>query len=187
MLVMFGSSLWVFTRLGSEFIPQLDEGDFAFQLIRSSSAGLSSSLDLQKQSEAVIRRDFPEVKEIFSRIGTAEIATDPMNPNVADTYLMLTPRDQWRKENGKPISKEHLGELMRKALLDQVPGQNILVTQPIQMRFNEIMAGARADLVCKIFGDSYDELERLAGEVRTVITPSPAAARPSSTASARTP
>ncbi|MBV6498435.1 MAG: Cobalt-zinc-cadmium resistance protein CzcA [Prosthecobacter sp.] len=173
MLVLFGSSLWVFSRLGSEFIPQLDEGDFAFQLIRSSSAGLSSSLDLQKQSEAVIRRDFPEVKEMFSRIGTAEIATDPMNPNVADTYLMLTPRDQWRQENGKPISKEHLGELMRKALLDQVPGQNILVTQPIQMRFNEIMAGARADLVCKIFGDSYDELERLAGEVRTAITAIP--------------
>ncbi|MFM2166380.1 MAG: hypothetical protein RIS79_751 [Verrucomicrobiota bacterium] len=170
MLVMFGSSLWVFTRLGSEFIPQLDEGDFSFQFIRSSSAGLSSSLELQKQSEAVIRRDFPEVKEIFSRIGTAEVATDPMGPNVADTYLMLKSRDEWRKEDGKPISKEHLGELMRKALLDQVPGQNILVTQPIQMRFNEIMAGARADLVCKIFGDSYDELERLAGEVRTVIS-----------------
>lgn len=169
MLVLFGSSLWVFSRLGSEFIPQLDEGDFAFQLIRSSSAGLSSSLDLQKQSEAVIRREFPEVKEIFSRIGTAEIATDPMNPNVADTYLMLNPRDQWREEYGAIISKERLGELMRKALLDQVPGQNILVTQPIQMRFNEIMAGARADLVCKIFGDSYDELERLAGEVRTAI------------------
>jgi cobalt-zinc-cadmium resistance protein CzcA len=170
MLVLFGSSMWVFTRLGSEFIPQLDEGDFAFQLIRSSSAGLSSSIDLQKQSEAVIRRDFPEVKEIFSRIGTAEVATDPMNPNVADTYLMLAPRDQWRKEEGKPISKEHLGELMRKALLDQVPGQNILVTQPIQMRFNEIMAGARADLVCKIFGDNYDELERLAGEARSIIS-----------------
>ncbi|MBN8420773.1 MAG: efflux RND transporter permease subunit [Verrucomicrobia bacterium] len=170
MIVLFGSSMWVLSRMGSEFIPQLDEGDFSFQFIRSSSAGLSSSIDLQKQSEAVIHRDFPEVKEMFSRIGTAEVATDPMGPNVADTYLMLTPRDQWRKEEGKPISKEHLGELMRKALLEQVPGQNILVTQPIQMRFNEIMAGARADLVCKIFGDSYDELERLAGEARSIIS-----------------
>ena len=173
MLIMFGSSLWVFTRLGSEFIPQLDEGDFSFQFIRTSSAGLSSALDLQKQSEAVIRRDFPEVKEIFSRIGTAEIATDPMGPNLADTNLMLKPKAEWRQENGRTISKERLGELLRNALLDQVPGQNILVTQPIQMRFNEIMAGARADLVCKIFGDSYDELERLAGEVRTVITAIP--------------
>jgi heavy metal efflux system protein len=173
MIVLFGSSLWVFSRLGSEFIPQLDEGDFAFQLIRSSSAGLSSSLDLQKQSEAILRRDFAEVKEVFSRIGTAEIATDPMNPNVSDTYIMLKPRDEWRQESGKPITKEQLGNLMRKALLNQVPGQNILVTQPIQLRFNEIMAGARADLVCKIFGDSYDELERLAGEVRTAITAIP--------------
>ena len=169
MLALLGSSAWTFSKLGAEFIPQLDEGDFAFQLIRSSSVSLSSSLELQKQSEALIRRDFPEVKEIFSRIGTAEIATDPMNPNVADTYLMLKSPGEWREVDGKRISKEQLGAMIRKALLDRVPGQNVLVTQPIQMRFNEIMAGARADLVCKVFGDSYDEMERLAGEVRTVL------------------
>jgi cobalt-zinc-cadmium resistance protein CzcA len=169
MLALLGSSAWTFSKLGAEFIPQLDEGDFAFQLIRSSSVSLSSSLELQKQSEAVIRKEFPEVKEIFARIGTAEIATDPMNPNVADTYLMLKPRGEWRELEGKPISKEQLGAMIRKTLLDRVPGQNVLVTQPIQMRFNEIMAGARADLVCKVFGDSYDEMERLAGEVRTVL------------------
>ncbi|MEQ1862219.1 MAG: CusA/CzcA family heavy metal efflux RND transporter [Chthoniobacteraceae bacterium] len=166
MFALFALSLVVFTRLGSEFIPQLDEGDFAFQLIRSSSAGLTSSLDLQKQSESVLRREFPEVKEVFSRIGTAEVATDPMNPNVSDTYIMLKPREQWRRG----VTKDELGALMRKALLDQVPGQNVLVTQPIQLRFNEIMAGAKADLVCKIFGDTYDEMERLAGEVREVLT-----------------
>ncbi len=169
MLALLASALWTFSKLGSEFIPQLDEGDFAFQLIRSSSAGLSSSLELQKQSEEIIRKEYPEVKEIFSRIGTAEVATDPMNPNVADTYLMLKPREEWREVDGRKITKEELGAMMRKTLLDRVPGQNILVTQPIQMRFNEIMAGARADLVCKIFGDSYDEMERLAGEVRTVL------------------
>ncbi|PTX91905.1 CusA/CzcA family heavy metal efflux RND transporter [Verrucomicrobia bacterium LW23] len=173
MVLLFGFSLWLFTRMGAEFIPQLDEGDFAFQFIRSSSAGLTSSLELQKQSEELIRKEFPEVKEIFSRIGTAEVATDPMNPNVADTYLMLKPRDQWRQVNGQPISKEKLGSLIQQALLSKVPGQSILVTQPIQMRFNEIMAGARADLVCKIFGDNYDELERLAGEVRTAISAIP--------------
>lgn len=169
MLALLGSSLWTFSKLGAEFIPQLDEGDFAFQLIRSSSVSLSSSLELQKQSEAVIRKEFPEVKEIFSRIGTAEVATDPMNPNVADTYLMLHARETWRQIAGKRISKEQLGAMIRKTLLERVPGQNVLVTQPIQMRFNEIMAGARADLVCKIFGDSYEEMERLAGEVRTVL------------------
>ena len=169
MLALLGSSAWTFSRLGAEFIPQLDEGDFAFQLIRSSSISLASSLDLQKQSEEIIRKDFPEVKEIFSRIGTAELATDPMNPNVADTYLMLQPPETWRKVNGQRISKDQLGAMIRKTLLDRVPGQNVLVTQPIQMRFNEIMAGARADLVCKIFGDNYDEMERLAGEVRMVL------------------
>lgn len=169
MLALFGTSLFVFSRMGAEFIPQLDEGDFTFQLIRSGSASLSSSLALQEQSEAIIRREFPEVKEVFSRIGTAEVATDPMNPNVADTYVMLQPRDSWRKVDGKTISKEALGALMRRALLEQVPGQSVLVSQPIQMRFNEIMAGARADLVCKVFGDDYEELERLSGEVRTVL------------------
>jgi len=173
MFALFAWSLVIFSRLGAEFIPQLDEGDFTLQLIRSSSASLSSSVDLQKQSEAVLRREFPEVRDVFSRIGTAEVATDPMGPNVADTYVMLKPRETWRQMNGKPIAKEALGELMRKRLLDQVPGQNILVSQPIQMRFNEIMAGARADLLCKIFGENYDELERLAGEVTAVLNSLP--------------
>lgn len=173
MVALFAWSLVIFSRLGAEFIPQLDEGDFTLQLIRSSSASLSSSVELQKQSEAVLRREFPEVRDVFSRIGTAEVATDPMGPNVADTYVMLKPRETWRQLRGKPISKEDLGDLMRKRLLDQVPGQNILVSQPIQMRFNEIMAGARADLLCKIFGENYDELERLAGEVTAVLNSLP--------------
>ena len=169
MFGLFGLSLVIFSRLGSEFIPQLDEGDFTVQLIRSSSAGLSASVDLQKHSEEILRRDFPEIRDIFSRIGTAEIASDPMGPNVSDTYLMLHPKEKWRKVDGKTISKEDLGDLMRRRLLEQVPGQNVLLSQPIQMRFNEIMAGARADLMCKIYGENYDELERLAGEVRNVL------------------
>jgi cobalt-zinc-cadmium resistance protein CzcA len=169
MFGLFGLSLVTFSKLGSEFIPQLDEGDFTLQLIRSSSAGLSASVDLQKHSEEILRRDFPEIRDIFSRIGTAEIASDPMGPNVSDTYLMLHPKEKWRKIDGQTISKEDLGDLMRRRLLEQVPGQNVLLSQPIQMRFNEIMAGARADLMCKIYGENYDELERLAGEVRTVL------------------
>ena len=169
MFGLFGLSLVIFSKLGSEFIPQLDEGDFTVQLIRSSSAGLAASVDLQKHSEQILRRDFPEIRDIFSRIGTAEIASDPMGPNVSDTYLMLHPKEKWRKVDGKTISKEDLGDLMRRRLLEQVPGQNVLLSQPIQMRFNEIMAGARADLMCKIYGENYDELERLAGEVRTVL------------------
>jgi cobalt-zinc-cadmium resistance protein CzcA len=176
MFALFGLSLFVFSKLGSEFIPQLDEGDFTLQFIRSSSAGLSSSVELQKQSEAILRRDFPEIRDVFSRIGTAELASDPMGPNVSDTYIMLQPRETWRTVDGERITKEALGDLMRKRMLDQVPGQNLLVSQPIQMRFNEIMAGSRADLLCKIYGENYDELERLAGEVRMVLNSIPGGA-----------
>jgi heavy metal efflux system protein len=169
MLAAFAGSLWLFTRLGSEFIPQLDEGSITLQMIRSGSAGLEASTDLQLKSEQILIKEFPEIETIFSRIGTAEIALDPMGPNVADTYVMLRPPETWRKSDGRSIRKDELAEEMRRTLERQVPGQVYLVSQPIQMRFNEIMAGARADLLCKIFGDSFEELERLAGEVRAVL------------------
>lgn len=169
MVLAFAGSLWLFTRIGAEFIPQLDEGDLTLQFIRSSSAGLEASLDLQRKSEDILRREFPEIRELFSKMGTAEIALDPMGPNVADTFILLHPPKQWRKPDGKQLTKEQLGERMRRSLAEKVPGQVYLITQPIQMRFNEIMAGARADLVCKIYGDSFEELERLAGEVRAVL------------------
>jgi cobalt-zinc-cadmium resistance protein CzcA len=172
-LALFVWSGVAFRKLGSEFIPQLDEGSFALQMIRSSSAGLASSLALQERSEAILRAEFPEITECFSRIGTAEIATDPMGPNVSDTYIMLKKPEEWRKVDGRPITKAALGNLMLRTLADQVPGQGYLLTQPIQLRFNEIMAGARADLICKIFGDQFETLERLAGEVQTVLATLP--------------
>ncbi len=168
-LALFGLSLWVFTRLGAEFIPQLDEGDLTLQFIRSSSAGLGASLDLQKRSEQILRAEFPEIRTLFSRIGTSEIALDPMGPNVGDTYLMLHRRQQWRAVNGRVPTKAELAQQMQAVLTARVPGQGYLISQPIQLRFNEIMAGARADLVCKIYGDDFAELERLAGETRAVV------------------
>jgi cobalt-zinc-cadmium resistance protein CzcA len=168
-LLLFGCAIWVFTRLGEDFIPQLDEGDLTLQLIRSSSAGLDASLEMQEKSEKILRAEFPEIQEIFSKIGTAEIATDPMGPNVADTFVILHPRERWRNQGRHRIAKDDLARLMQQTLTQKVPGQDYLISQPIQMRFNEIMAGARADLVCKIYGDSFEELERLAGEVRNVL------------------
>jgi len=178
MFSLFGWSLHTFSKMGAEFIPELDEGDITVQLIRSSSAGLEASLDLQLKSEKVLMEKFPEIAHVFSRIGTSEIALDPMGPNVADTYCMLKPVEQWRKgADGKPIAKQKLGELMRNELALMVPGQGYLVTQPIQMRFNEIMAGARANLVCKIFGEDFEQLEKLAGEARTLIAAVPGASQ----------
>lgn len=167
--LLFAISLLVFSRLGAEFVPQLDEGSITVQMIRSSSAGLDASLKLQKKSEKLLLEKFPEVSHIFSRIGTAEIATDPMGPNVSDTYLFWNSHDKWRKINGKTATKEQLIELMQRELTIHAPGQAFLFTQPIQMRFNEIMAGARADLSVKIFGEDFSELERLSIQIRDLL------------------
>jgi cobalt-zinc-cadmium resistance protein CzcA len=168
-LVLFASSLFVFTRLGAEFIPQLDEGTMLLQFIRSSSAGLDASTDLQEKSEKLLLQKFPEIKHLFGLIGTAEIAVDPMGPNLCDTYIEFQPPRQWRKIDGHTASKEQLIDLMRRELAIHVPGQTHLFTQPIQMRFNEMMAGVRADIAVKIYGDDFAELEQLGTKVRDLL------------------
>jgi len=168
-VVWFGSSLLVFTRLGAEFIPQLDEGTMLLQFIRSSSAGLDASTQLQRKSEKLLLEKFPEIDRMFGLLGTAEIAMDPMGANLCDTYVELKPRHEWRKINGRPATKEQLIELMRRELAVHAPGQTYLFTQPIQMRFNEMMAGVRADIAVKVFGDDFKELERLATEIRDLL------------------
>jgi cobalt-zinc-cadmium resistance protein CzcA len=168
-VVLFGSSLFVFTRLGAEFIPQLDEGTMLLQFIRSSSAGLGASTDLQEKSEKLLLEKFPEIERIFGLIGTAEIAVDPMGANLCDTYVEFKPRDQWRKIDGRPATKEQLIDLMRRELAVHAPGQTYLFTQPIQMRFNEMMAGVRADIAVKVYGNDFEELERLSTEIRDLL------------------
>ncbi len=170
---IFAFSLIVFARLGAEFLPQLDEGSISLQMIRSTSVGLEASLDLQKKSERILRAEFPEISHLFSRIGTAEIAMDPMGPNVADTYVMLRPQGEWRKVRGRPVTKQELIGMMRETLNRNVLGQSLLFTQPIQLRFNEIMAGARADLSLKIFGDDFEKLEDLARRARDILNAVP--------------
>ncbi len=167
--VVFAVSVWLFGRLGAEFIPQLDEGSLSIQMIRGNSVALTDSIELQRGSEKLLLERFPEISHTFSRIGTAEIATDPMGPNVADTYIFFHPRNQWRKIDGRTATKAELIELMRRELTATIPGQTYLFTQPIQLRFNEIMAGARADLSLKIHGEDFTELERLAAEAREIL------------------
>ena len=126
-------------------------------------------MDLQKRTEILLRAKFPEVDHIFARIGTAEIASDPMGPNVADSYVTLKPRDTWRREGGSPINKARLVELMSELLERTVPGQTTMFSQPIQLRFNEIMAGSRADLSLKIFGDELSDMEAVAEQAVAVL------------------
>jgi heavy metal efflux system protein len=172
---VFGVSIWVFTRLGAELLPELDEGDFTAFMVRSASAGLNVSIDMQCQAERVLRENFPEVTHTFAAIGTDELGSDPMGVNVSDVYIMLKPRSAWRQENGRPITKDRLANLMRDELTRRIPGQTYLFSQPIQMRFNEILEGTRADIAIKVYGNDFEMLEQLAGEVREVLEKIPGA------------
>lgn len=175
-VALFALSVLVFSRLGAEFIPQLDEGSFATHMIRTTSIGLDAAIEMQERSEKILLEKFPEVKSTFSRIGTAEVATDPMGVNVADSYMFFKPEREWPKINGKRRTKEQLAEAMKEELEIQVPGQAYLFSQPIEMRFNEILEGTRADIAVKIFGNDYKDLERVAGEIREVLEKVPGAA-----------
>ncbi|WP_065756187.1 efflux RND transporter permease subunit [Bradyrhizobium paxllaeri] len=160
----------VATRMGGEFIPSLDEGDIALHAMRIPGTSLSQAMEMQKTLETAIR-EFPEVKEVFSKVGTAEVATDPMPPNVADNFVMLKPRDQWPDPKR---SKSDLVEALEKRVAE-VPGNNYEFTQPIQMRFNELISGVRSDVGVKVFGDNLDTLLQVAGRVQAVIQKVPGA------------
>lgn len=175
-VALFALSLGIFGRLGAEFIPQLDEGSFAAHMIRATSIGLDASVDMQERTEKALLEKFPGVTHVFSRIGTAEVATDPMGVNVSDTYIFYRPLKEWPKEEGRALTKDDLANRMSAALDAQVPGQAHLFSQPIEMRFNEILEGTRADIAVKIFGEDYGEIERIAGEVREILERIPGAA-----------
>jgi cobalt-zinc-cadmium resistance protein CzcA len=168
-VALLALAVFVFSRLGAEFVPQLDEGSFATHMIRTTSIGIDASVEMQKRGEKLLLEKFPEVAYTFSRLGTAEIASDPMGVNVADTYIMFTPPDKWRKVDGKPIGKEALAALMTGELGKHIPGEGHLFSQPIEMRFNEILEGTRADIAVKVFGEDFAVIERIAGEAREIL------------------
>lgn len=163
-LTIFGLSLLLASRMGAEFIPSLDEGDIALHAMRIPGTSLTQAIEMQVDVEKRVK-EFGEVKEVFSKIGTAEVATDPMPPNVADTFVMLKPHSEW-PDPDKP--KEQLIKEMEEAL-EQVPGNNYEFTQPIQMRFNELISGVRGDLAVKVYGDDLDQLLKSAQEAATVV------------------
>ncbi len=158
----------IFTRVGSEFAPQLSEGDFALQLMRAPSTGIEESLKIQEQVEKQLLQDFPEVKAIFARTGTAEVATDVMPPNISDAIVLLKPREQW------PNPKESIDGLRGRmqAYVEHIPGNNSEFSQPIELRFNELISGIRSDIGVKIFGDDLQvlnqEAEKIAQKLRRI-------------------
>ncbi|MBH1650976.1 CusA/CzcA family heavy metal efflux RND transporter [Stenotrophomonas maltophilia] len=158
------------TRLGSEFVPSLDEGDITLQPMRIPGTSLEQSVAMQETLEKRLAQ-FPEVANIFSKIGTAEVATDPMPPSMAATFLMLKPRDQW------PDPRKPKAELVEEleAAAKEIPGSNYEFTQPIQMRTNELISGVRSDVAVKVYGDNLDQVTRLASRVERVMRSVPGA------------
>jgi len=159
---------YLFSGLGSDFLPQLDEGSIALQIVRPTNISLRQSVELQKISERLIL-EFTEVSRVLSRIGTAEVATDPMGPNISDTYVLLSPTEDWPLIKGKPRTKLELIEAIKGRLDESVPGQSLIFSQPIQLRFNELLEGVRADVSLKVFGEDMDQISDIAAEAAKVI------------------
>lgn len=170
-LVLVVSSGLLATHLGSEFVPNLDEGDVAMHAMRIPGTSLSQSVAMQQQVELRLLQ-LPEVDKVFSKIGTPEVASDPMPPSVADTFIMVKPRAQW-PDPRKPRA-QLLAEL--EAAVEELPGNNYEFTQPIQMRMNELISGVRADVAVMLFGDDMGTLEQVGQRVAEVVAQIPGAA-----------
>lgn len=165
--VLLGGVL--FATRGAEFLPQLSEGSFAFHMIRPVNISLDQSLGFQLKAEKIIK-SFPEVETVFARIGTSEVATDPMGVNISDTFIMLRDRATWPKhETGKHTYESLVKDLIAK-LEKELPGQNYLASQPIQMRFNELLEGTRADVSVKVFGPDLKTNMDLAKKIQAVVS-----------------
>lgn len=159
-----GGAGWLASTMGSEFIPQLDEGDVTVQALRPPGTSLQQSIEMQDILERRLL-EFPEVQDVFSRIGTPEVASDPMPPSISDTFVILKPRSEW------PDPLKPKGDLLEEweETLEELPGQIYEVTQPIQMRFNELISGVRADLGIMLFGEDLDQLASTAQEILAVV------------------
>jgi len=163
-IILVSATAYQSTRLGSEFLPQLDEHDIALHAMRIPGTGIEQATEMQLLLERRIA-EFPEVQQVFSKIGTAEIANDPMPPNVADTFLILKPIKDWPNPN-KP--KQQLVNEIRLGI-EEIPGNNYELTQPIEMRFNELISGVRADVALRIYGDDLETLAKVGAKAAQLL------------------
>lgn len=166
----FIGSLMLFTRLGAEFIPTLDEGDFAMQMTLPAGSSLTRSIAVSEQAEKILMENFPEIKHVVAKIGTAEVPTDPMAVEDADVMIVMKPFEEWTSAS----SRAELVEKM-KAALDTIPDVEFNFSQPIQLRFNELMTGAKADIAIKLYGEDMAELYDKAREAARYVEQVPGA------------
>ena len=167
---LLAASLMLFTRLGAEFIPTLDEGDFAMQMTLPAGSSLTRSIDISLDAERVLKQKFPEVKHVVAKIGTAEVPTDPMSVEDADVMIVMKPFKEWTSAS----SRAEMVEKMKEAL-EEVQGAEFNFSQPIQLRFNELMTGAKADIAIKLYGEDMEELYDRAKEAAKYVAKVPGA------------
>ena len=165
---LLAAALLLFSRLGAEFIPTLDEGDFAMQMTLPAGSSLTKSIEVSEKAERILKTKFPEVKHVVAKIGTAEVPTDPMSVEDADVMIVMKPFKEWTSAS----SRAEMVEKMKQAL-EEVPDAEFNFSQPIQLRFNELMTGAKADIAIKLYGEDMDELYEKAKEAALYINKVP--------------
>lgn len=162
---VFVLAIFIFSRMGGEFIPTLDEGDFVIQPVLKTGTSLGKTIETTTKIEAIILKNFPEVEQVVSRIGAAEVPTDPMSMEESDIIVKLKPKSEWTNAS----SKDELADNIKKAIENEIPNMELEFTQPIEMRFNELISGTRSDVAVKIFGDDLEILAQKANEIEKAI------------------
>jgi len=186
-IAILAVTVWVSLYRGWEFVPKLDEGSITSMLYKPVGMSLEEALRTDIEVENRLRAEFPEITRVFTRIGTSDIATDPMPPNESDVYIFYKPLAEWPKTAGRPRTKAELNEQIGAMLKKMNPDYNILSAQPIEMRFNEMLEGTKAELAVKIFGNDYDVLEKLAEQIKGILKKTPGAAQVEYETEGRTP
>lgn len=163
-LSMLLFSVFIYTKMGGEFVPTLDEGDFVIQPVLKTGTTLSNTIEATTKIEKILKDNFPEVKQVVSRIGAAEVPTDPMSMEESDVIITLQPKGEWTSAE----SKDELADKFKEAL-EIIPGMEVEFTQPIEMRFNELITGVRADIAIKIFGEDLSVLAQKGNEIKKLV------------------
>jgi heavy metal efflux system protein len=186
-IAIFAGSIWLFSRLGAEFVPKLDEGSITAVYHKPPATSLQESVRTDIELEKTLLRDFPEITRVFTRIGTSDIATDPMPPSESDVYIFYKPLAEWPKTSGRPRNKAELNSQIAAVARRLSPDSNIILSQPIEERFDEMLEGTKAELSVKIFGDDYAVLEKLADQIKEIVEHTPGAEEVEHETAGRTP
>jgi cobalt-zinc-cadmium resistance protein CzcA len=186
-LALLAGTVWLFGHLGAEFVPKLDEGSITAMLYKPVGMSVEESLRTDIEVENRLLQEFPEIIRVFTRIGTSEIATDPMPPNESDVYIFYKSLAEWPHTPGRPSNKAELRERIEAMLKTINPDYSILFAQPIEMRFNEMLEGTKAEVSVKIFGNDYDVLENRAEQIKGILEQTPGVAQVEFETEGRTP